>query len=456
MTRCCVELKAIADVGAASALFASYQGKFEETLAPMAPLHLIGELPDQNHLEAMRQDPRVLGVDWDMDVTHDDVGVATIGVENYDQYSVVDSHLKMAHDAGFRGAGVLLGILDTGVRPTHVDLASSYKGGTNYLGSGEPIDDNGHGSHCNGISAGDANGQGSVGVAPDADVRHYKFLSAGGSGSWTNALEAMNQAVQDGCQVTSNSWSSSTSPGSTYENAFRLASEKLLIVCSAGNQNGGAQGFPAAWDFCLSVMSLNQGNSRSSFSSRGGDVTWYGSNILSAIHTHDTAFGTKSGTSMSCPGVAGAACLDIERGGDWRTFKDRLPEMCIDMGSPNDFGVGRFDFQKWLEGAAPVRGWLLTIHPFFETGTYPIVRSEYTMEGVVVPRMDDEPFDYRFKTDGPQQITGKAIDTEGGMANWEESFTLAELPPDSPPTGRFYVTGPDGAFVPPIPDPPPG
>lgn len=88
------------------------------------------------------------------------------------------------------GAGVRIAINDTGIDPTHPDLAPNMD--TSCSASfvpGEPFDSElgtfWHGMHVAGIAAGAANGTGITGVAPDATLISVKVLH-GGSGffSW--------------------------------------------------------------------------------------------------------------------------------------------------------------------------------------------------------------------------------------------------------------------------------
>ena len=104
-------------------------------------------------------------------------------------------------DTGYTGAGVTMAIIDTGIDGNHTALddldddnstddpkviaffdAINNPGATN--GSEIfPYDDNGHGTHCAGITAGTgAPTYQHVGVAPHANLVGVKVLSGSGSG----------------------------------------------------------------------------------------------------------------------------------------------------------------------------------------------------------------------------------------------------------------------------------
>ncbi|MEA2534553.1 MAG: serine protease, partial [Actinomycetota bacterium] len=85
------------------------------------------------------------------------------------------------------GAGISVGIVDTGVDLQHEDLAGQVLMSTNCIGAnadpskctGSGQDDNGHGTHVAGIVAAlKDNGKGGAGVAPSAKLIVAKALDA--------------------------------------------------------------------------------------------------------------------------------------------------------------------------------------------------------------------------------------------------------------------------------------
>ncbi|MDB4894324.1 MAG: peptidase [Firmicutes bacterium] len=169
-----------------------------------------------------------------------------------------------------RGEGVKVAVIDTGIDYTHpefggyaqvpnekVVLAVSY--------TGEPPADNfGHGSHVSCIIAGDADYKGTPrgdarfnGMAPKAKLMGYKVLSASGSGSATNIILAMEDAVKKGAQVMNLSLGDSMgdplSPESSAANNAMLAG---VVVCIAAGNSGPQQssiGAPGAAHHVITV-----------------------------------------------------------------------------------------------------------------------------------------------------------------------------------------------------------
>ena len=97
---------------------------------------------------------------------------------------------------------------------------------------GNPFDDHGHGTHVSGTIAGSVNDQGVVGVAPNVKIMAVKFLSAGGSGFTSDAIEAIEYATSKGAKISNNSWG-----GGGFSQALKDAIEASdsLFVAAAGN-----------------------------------------------------------------------------------------------------------------------------------------------------------------------------------------------------------------------------
>jgi subtilisin family serine protease len=121
-------------------------------------------------------------------------------------------------------------VIDSGIRYTHQDLAANMWRNTREIAgngidddangyvddvhgingitnSGDPMDDNNHGTHCAGTIAATANNAGQhVGVAYNVRLMGLKFLSASGSGATSDAIKCINYGVAHGATILSNSW----------------------------------------------------------------------------------------------------------------------------------------------------------------------------------------------------------------------------------------------------------
>ena len=245
-------------------------------------------------------------------------------------------------------ASVVVADIDTGVDYNHPDLAANIWTNPNEVaGNGidddangyiddvrgwdfvnndnDPMDDNSHGSHTSGtFGAVGNNGVGVVGVSWTLQIMPLKFLNAGGSGSTANAILAVNYAASfvDGSgnkivRITSNSWGGGPKSNSL-QNA--IAASGALFVASAGNSGGSGKQYPAAYTLSniISVAATDKNDALASFSSFGVDWVDLGAPGVDTLSTTPGgAYGLKSGTSMSCPHVTGAAALVLAANPTW-------------------------------------------------------------------------------------------------------------------------------------------
>lgn len=114
-----------------------------------------------------------------------------------------------AWNAGLRGAGVRVAVLDTGFDLDHVDLAPNinYALSKNFV-PGETLgyalpDPFSHGTHTAGLVAAADNGFGTIGVAPEAELVLLKVLGDEGSGDFDWLLQAIVYAANVGADVAS-------------------------------------------------------------------------------------------------------------------------------------------------------------------------------------------------------------------------------------------------------------
>src|SRR5690348_7154603 len=154
-------------------------------------------------------------------------------------------------DLGYRGQGIVVANMDTGVDVTHPDLASRWRGGTNswYDPNGEhpttPTDVSGHGTWTMGVMVGGDAGGTSVGVAPDATWVAVKIFNDRGTATSTGIHQGFqwlldpdgNPATADAPDVVNDSWTMSAS-GCLLDFQPDLASLRaagILPVFAAGN-----------------------------------------------------------------------------------------------------------------------------------------------------------------------------------------------------------------------------
>lgn len=167
----------------------------------------------------------------------------------------------------------------------------------------DPMDDNGHGSHCFGIMAAESdNGIGIAGVAAGKNIKimALKILDSNGYGYSMESVGAYNyiyKAQQLGVNVVAinNSWAGMAGQESRIlKKLINLTGEKgAVTVCAAGNDsenNDEVITMPANIDspYVISVAALNEKGELADFSNFGSesvDIAAPGADILSTVVT---------------------------------------------------------------------------------------------------------------------------------------------------------------------------
>lgn len=218
-----------------------------------------------------------------------------------------------AHEAGYRGDGASVAVVDSGVRP-HPDIAPNIGEGVAFVEcdgdcDGAWYDDAGHGTTCAGVVAATGRDDGLLGVAPAATVHPVKVLDGDNGGRVSLVVEGLRWAVAQGCDVANLSVSGPVSRA--FDDALRFASLRgTVVVASAGNVG--------PCDDCINplathrdvvaVTATDREDRLATFSATGSEADLAAPGV-SVTSTGRDGYVTKSGTSFSAPHVAGAAAL---------------------------------------------------------------------------------------------------------------------------------------------------
>lgn len=179
--------------------------------------------------------------------------------------------------------------------------------------TGDPMDGQGHGSHCAGTIAATGNdGVGVVGVNQQANIMAVKIFNDEGSTDAAAIIRGIQYATKMGARITSNSWGGPV-PNAGIRQAF--ADSPALHLVAAGNSgtnNDWFPSFPANYnlDNIVAVAATDHKDGLADFSQYGArnvDLGAPGVDILSTVP--GGKYDVYSGTSMATPHVAGAATL---------------------------------------------------------------------------------------------------------------------------------------------------
>ena len=260
---------------------------------------------------------------------------------------------------------LVVAVLDTGVDYSHEDLSKNmwtrpdslapYQDsdlgviddltGFNAIdNASDPMDDNGHGTHCAGIIGAEGeNDLGIAGVNWKVKIMPLKFMNAGGSGTTKDAIEAINYVINRkkagvNVRIVSASWGS-TQKSRALEAVIRKAYENdILFVAAAGNSstnNDRRPHFPSNYNVpnVISVAALDRNDQLASFSNFGANTVSIAAPGVDILSTWlGNAYEEKSGTSMATPVVSGVAALIVSE--NPRISVDDLKKRILDSTDP--------------------------------------------------------------------------------------------------------------------------
>lgn len=228
-----------------------------------------------------------------------------------------DIDAPFAWQLGAGEASTTLAVLDSGVDLDHEDLTGQLRLSANFTRS-ETVDDrHGHGTHVAGIAAARAgNGVGVAGVAPGVSLISGKVLADDGNGSCSSISAGIVWAVDNGADVINLSVGGADGCSAQAAAVKRADDRGVLVVAAAGNGGSESASYPAAYPSVMAVAATDEQDALASFSNRGSwvDIAAPGAHVFSTQPNHESRtkarnYGSRSGTSMAAPHVAGAAAL---------------------------------------------------------------------------------------------------------------------------------------------------
>ena len=338
------------------------------------PLGFAGPVPDVK-LPSLRADRRVASVEPDYVRLPLDELSNSWGVDRIDA--------EVVRAQGYSGAGIRVGVIDTGIDFSHDQLAARCVGVRDFnaepdvdLTCGTNHDGYGHGSHVSGIIAADADGNGVVGVAPGVSLYDLKVCNSSGVCPTSDIIAALQYArdpdgdvnTDDHLDVVNISLGSRFS-SSAEEAAVNAAYDAGVFVVAAAGNSGNCGGksssveFPGAYAKSFAVGAVDRNDLRPCFSSTGPalDIAAPGVAVLSTVPTGSctlcdpSGYRLGSGTSMATPHVTGTVALMKQKtsGVLNEAVRNALVATADDLGDPGfdvRYGNGLVDAEQAVLG----------------------------------------------------------------------------------------------------------
>jgi subtilisin family serine protease len=307
-------------------------------------------------------------------------------------YQLAEIGVPAVHDSGYTGAGVLVGMFDTGFYQVHQSLRDQaviaerdfiFGDGETQNEAGDDPGQHEHGTvtwsvlggYAPSILIGPAYGA-SFFLAKTEDTRSETPVEE------DNYVAALEWADSLGVSVVSASlayrdfddplydyeWEDIDGNTATITVAVDIAASRGILVANAMGNSGyegpGSLWTPADADSMLAVGAVDAGNVVADFSSRGPtfddrikpEVVARGVDTYCAFSYSPYSYGSAGGTSLSTPLVGGAAALVMEAHPEWGAMevRDALMQTADNQATPdNDRGWGRIDVRAAIYDVSP-------------------------------------------------------------------------------------------------------
>ena len=243
---------------------------------------------------------------WDLTTGSPDVVVAVIdyGVD----YNHADLKANMWINPGE--------ILGNGIDDDGNGYVDDYYGIDAIDNSGDPMDDDGHGTHVSGsIAAVGNNGIGVTGVCWNCRIMALRFRSSNRGGAISDEIECIQYAVNKGVKIVCGSFGGYVFSQSEKNAIDAARNSGVLFMFAAGNGGDNSETkphYPSAYDSeNIIAVGVSDRNDRlvswSDYGITTVDIAAPGDDILSTVLNN--GYQMESGTSMAAPHVAGLAAL---------------------------------------------------------------------------------------------------------------------------------------------------
>jgi subtilisin len=336
------------------------------------------------------------------------------------------------------GAGVTVAVVDSGVDTDHPDLRDRVTLCRDFTGDSvrdRCHDANGHGTHVAGTIAADGgdDDRGIYGVAPAAEIYAFKACTEDGSCGADPLASAIRNATDEGADVIVLSLGGRPEP--RISAATTYATDRGVVLVAASGNSGPELGsilYPAAHPNVIAVGAVGsrdgdrvaRDNYRTpEFSSRGVEepfsnesdgsleIAAPGVGVLSPLPGED--YGTKTGTSMAAPHVAGLTAKILGSASSELTVAQLRAEL-RERAPRYDISAGRHA----RAGYDPAAGFgIPTVSvpkaAFSVSPDPPVSEAAFTLDGTP-SRSDAQITAYAWDTtnDGAFDRTGERIDIE--------------------------------------------
>lgn len=354
-----------------------------------------------------------------------------------------------AWDVSTGREGVTIAILDTGVDPSHPELAPKLVPGWNvWDNSANTSDFYGHGTRVAGAAG--AIGNNALGIASPAwncRLMPVRVTPNEGYATYSSIAAGLIWAADHGARIANVSFQASGSQ-TVADAAGYFQSRGGVVVIAAGN-TGGTDPSPDN-PYALTVGASTSLDGLAGFSTTGPGIDVAAPGVSINTTTMNGGYATANGTSFAAPVVAGVAALVLSTNPELNSSQVQwiLKESADDLGAAGwdpEFGAGRVNASQAVELAAVTEAAPDTTAPVASIVTpvdgsiSPVEVSAVDNIGVAsvtlavndreIGTLTSSPYVFSFETKGGREITVTAT-----VLDWAGNRTVAQVSMRPPKT----------------------
>lgn len=383
-----------------------------------------------------------------------------------------------AWDVNTGNPSLIVAVSDTGIDYNHADIAANMwcnpgeipgngvdDDGNGYVddyygydfanGDSNPMDGNGHGTHCAGtIGAVGNNSIGIAGINWNCKLMAVKGLDDGGSGYDSTLATGIRYAADQGARVISMSWGGAGF-SQTIHDALAYAHGLGAVLCVAGGNSWDdiARYSPASDNYAITVSATDQNDQACSFTNwgvktavsapggngigstppcaqynclslRAGTTDLLASGCGAGVGVVGGNYYRLAGTSMACPHVSGVAALVMAQHPEWTNEQVRQAiqmraDDILSSGFDRYAGFGRLNAYRSVTSPEPLAAFIS--YPWNGGEISGLAEIRGTVTG---PGLSDWSLDYGVGYEPSSWTTiatGTAPVASGVIANWDVS-----------------------------------
>jgi hypothetical protein len=263
------------------------------------------------------------------------------GEANAEQYAPEKLGVPEAHRMA-TGNRVIVAVIDSGVDPSHPDLAGAIAGSYDAAGTERPH------PHGTGMAGAIASRGTVLGIAPGAElltVRAFSANSGSAEGTTLNIIKGLDWAAEKGARVVNMSFAGPADP--RLRDALAKANAKgMVLIAAAGNAGPTSPPlYPAADPSVIAVTATDASDALFSGANRGKYIAVAAPGVDILVPAPDAGYQLTTGTSVAAAEVSGVVALLIERNPrltpkDVRRILMRTAKHLGPRGSEREFGAG--------------------------------------------------------------------------------------------------------------------